>query len=616
MTRTSRDSTSSRRLLAARKEKARDERLKSKSTAASDSPPRKRVKKGAASDKAQDDTAAKQDEVVSSSPFTDLPLELLLEVLSHLDAPSLLQLARSTKFFRNLLLSRSSIKIWKRGYRNTTPAMPPPPSDMSIPRFVAFLEDEICDFCDESPDDGVLTVWSSRQRFCEGCADSIFCLVPDEYISDFHVVKKIMRLCGHSYQPVDLLPSVVLQVNHGFYARQVVHYSRAAYDNLAKQFEHATAGKPKESKKEWVAGWVENLRKSLKHVEAWESWDYKREERKEVERRITRRQRIDEIFRRLGELGWADEIQKPAVTNQLRSYELVDKTKRLTDEEWASICGPLLELLQELRDKRLEQERHVVLRERYRMLKEVHEDRVHNKTPQERCFMPGAGELAGLKEVTDAIENTPVDQELTKANLQSIIRAVPKARWDVWNAERSAALVDMLKHAEALPMHGQPATAKDLHLATTVFTYGYGTHLTYPEVLGHRDGHWGTSKTSQVSIEKEWAAKDYKVQLDRQRIAAKVVTLAGLDLKSATAADMDARDVWFATTENVRASNHDLRAMTWRYAIMKCRPEDKIVTLPAKRVSQAQELRAKKKWGDGNPVLYVDIPRRRKASKK
>ena len=52
-------------------------------------------------------------------------------------------------------------------------------------------------------------------------------------------------------------------VNHGFYGREVVRYSRAAYDNLAKQFEHATTGKPKEFKKEWVAGWVENLRKSL-----------------------------------------------------------------------------------------------------------------------------------------------------------------------------------------------------------------------------------------------------------------------------------------------------------------------------------------------------------------
>ena len=88
MTRTSKNYTSSKRILGARKEKARDERLKSKSTAASDSPPRKRVKKGAASDKAQADKEAKQDEVLLSSPFTDLPLELLLEVRCHCILPS------------------------------------------------------------------------------------------------------------------------------------------------------------------------------------------------------------------------------------------------------------------------------------------------------------------------------------------------------------------------------------------------------------------------------------------------------------------------------------------------------------------------------------------------
>ncbi|KAL1727697.1 hypothetical protein EV714DRAFT_275381 [Schizophyllum commune] len=378
------------------------------------------------------------------------------------------------------------------------------------------------------------------------------------------------------------------------------------------QFQKDTAGKPKEFKKEWVAGWVGNHRKSLKHVKAWERWERERQQRKEGERRIIRCQRLEEIFRRLRELGWADEVAKTATLDHLCSHKLIDKKKRLTEKEWALIRGPLLDILPELRDKRLEQERHVIMQERYRTLKEVHEDRIRNKTQQERCFMPGAGELAGIKEVTDAIKNTPVDRELTKADLQSIIEAVPQARWDKWNAARSAALVDILSHAEASPMHGQPATAEDLQLATTVFTYGYGTHLPYPEVLGHR----GTAGTSQVSIEREWSAKDYKVQLSRQRIAAKVVRLAGLDPETATAADMDARDVWFATTQNVRATNHDLCAMTWRGAIAECYPNDEIVTLPAKRVAQAQQLFAQKKRGARSPVLYVDIPRGRKTSKK
>ncbi|KAI4294564.1 hypothetical protein K525DRAFT_252198, partial [Schizophyllum commune Loenen D] len=181
MARTSKGSASSKHSRAARKQKTRDEQLKSTSAAASDSPPRKRVKKETALNQTEADTEAKQDEVVLTSPFTDLPLELLLE-------------------------------IWKRGYENTKPAMPPPPSGISIPRFVAFVEDEVCDFCGKSPDDSVVRVWGSRQRFCEGCANNrILCLVSEAYIRDFEVVKKILRLCGHSYDPDDLLPSITLK---------------------------------------------------------------------------------------------------------------------------------------------------------------------------------------------------------------------------------------------------------------------------------------------------------------------------------------------------------------------------------------------------------------------
>ncbi|KAL1677718.1 hypothetical protein EV122DRAFT_278858 [Schizophyllum commune] len=205
-------SASSKRLQASRRERTRDAQPSSTSAAASGSPPRKRVKKEADLEKAEADTGVKQDEEALSSPLTDLPLELVLEVLGHLDAPSLLQLARTTKSLRNLLLSRSSIKIWKRGYKNTNPAMPRPPSGISIPSFVAFVEDEICDLCGKSPDDRVVRVWGSRQGFCEGCANNgRLVLISDECIRDFHVIRKILRLCGHAYKPVDLLPSVVLQ---------------------------------------------------------------------------------------------------------------------------------------------------------------------------------------------------------------------------------------------------------------------------------------------------------------------------------------------------------------------------------------------------------------------
>uniref|UniRef100_D8PTU2 F-box domain-containing protein n=1 Tax=Schizophyllum commune (strain H4-8 / FGSC 9210) TaxID=578458 RepID=D8PTU2_SCHCM len=552
---------------------------KDKSPAAVDLPPRKRAKKEISTVREQEsDPAVVQDELVQTSSLTDIPLELILEILGYLDAPSLLQLARTTKFLRNFLLNRSSFKIWKKSYKNTNPALPPPPSGVSVPRFVALVTDEFCQSCGQLPEKNALIVWGSRERYCENCGN-------------------------------DKL------------------YSRAWYDDLADRYERDTSRKTKEFKKVWLANWEENLKKSQRHTELCENWERERQKRREEEKRKIRLERIDEILRRLGDLGWADEVRKIVTRDQLDGHKFVNKTQPLTEEEWESIRGPLLELLPELRDKRLAQERHVVLRERYKMLRQVYEERILGKSQLERCFMPGAGDLADLKEVADMIEGMPVDQTLTKTDLQSVIDAIPQARWDAWNAAREASLIDLLNHAEAPPLHKRPATAADFQLATTVFTYeSYPRHLLYPEVLGYHPDGGGMSYTPKGPLkQREWSTKGYSVRLDRQRVAVRVVRLAGLDPKTATAAEMDARDVWFASGKNVKATNHDLRAMTWRYVIRGLSilqimhhdsyEKDDIVKLPPKRIAQARELYAKKEQTDSY-ATYVTIPRGKKKEKR
>ena len=47
----------------------------------------------------------------------------------------------------------------------------------------------------------------------------------------------------------------------------------------------------------------------------------------------------DRIFRRLGDLGWADEVQKTATRRHLDGHELVAKTQPLTDEGSGTILA-------------------------------------------------------------------------------------------------------------------------------------------------------------------------------------------------------------------------------------------------------------------------------------
>ena len=127
-------------------------------------PPRKRAKKETNQIEEQEPHATDvRDEIISTSFFTDLPLELILEVrrpnlvssfspdkprhsqiLGYLDATSLLRLSRTTKTLRKFLLNRSSFKIWKKSWANMDPALPPPPRGVSVPSFVALATDEFC----------------------------------------------------------------------------------------------------------------------------------------------------------------------------------------------------------------------------------------------------------------------------------------------------------------------------------------------------------------------------------------------------------------------------------------------------------------------------------------
>lgn len=42
-------------------------------------------------------------------------------------------------------MSRSSLWLWKNSYANTEHGLPPMPDDLTIPKFVGFVIDEVCD---------------------------------------------------------------------------------------------------------------------------------------------------------------------------------------------------------------------------------------------------------------------------------------------------------------------------------------------------------------------------------------------------------------------------------------------------------------------------------------
>ncbi|KAL1686133.1 hypothetical protein GGG16DRAFT_128922 [Schizophyllum commune] len=366
-----------------------------------------------------------------------------------------------------------------------------------------------------------------------------------------------------------------------------------------------------------------------------------------------RRERLKGILQRLNSLGLEAEVRHAANWDAFRMHPVVTKPKELTEEGWTHIRDPLLQFINDLRENRLAHERRETLRQRYTALEKVYTTYLDEQTGPERynasldrfegsaarCLLPQIGDLVRFEEVVDLVEGTPVEQPLMEARIRALIDQLAHApidapgqtRFDAWRAVCEAELVALLKAADPT------RSAADLHLAATVFSRvnDARTHLQYPAVLAARPGtdcrdRYPTRRAgvlfpspskesalapAQVLAQTAWSAGVLTVEPARLRLAEQVIRVAGLDPRTATPAEMDARGAWVALESEMNGSGGTYRAMMWRYAVLNCdcvglrSPEDvkkaNFVLLSDEDAAEAHAKAAHAWAGLG----YADLPR-------
>ncbi|KAG8694865.1 hypothetical protein FRC08_008207 [Ceratobasidium sp. 394] len=99
----------------------------------------------------------------------NMPIEIFTEIAYLLAPGDLIALARSNKFFRELLFQRSAINMWRRAESNV-PGLPPCPRDMCEPQYAALIFSKHCTLCGASatakPDPDL------HVRLCASCRDT------------------------------------------------------------------------------------------------------------------------------------------------------------------------------------------------------------------------------------------------------------------------------------------------------------------------------------------------------------------------------------------------------------------------------------------------------------
>ena len=183
------------------------------------------------------------------------------------------------------------------------------------------------------------------------------------------------------------------------------------------------------------------------------------------------------------------------------------------------------------------------MKARYLALKDAYDEFWDHRRCGEDCTHPGIGDLVTFREVTDLIEDTPVEQPLTKDDMRALIDKLSPARFDACLASCRSVLVDKLNAAD--PHRARPFTVSDLCLATAVFDDGDMCLRRYPGVLRRSNFFWSwpTTRTDPndpqcIVGQRAWSAEAVIVRPDRLRLAARLVTLAGLDPMTTTPEDM------------------------------------------------------------------------------
>ncbi|KAE9395805.1 hypothetical protein BT96DRAFT_977791 [Gymnopus androsaceus JB14] len=369
----------------------------------------------------------------------DMPLDVIFEIFCYVSPGDLLQLARSSKDLRAMLMSKSSESIWRIA-RESVRDLPPRPEDLNEPQYAHLLYDPYCHVCNQTRCDDVLSLF--RMRCCTNCIWSTFTLFNSELRESLPAQFRYRQ---------DLLPAL--------YSRQ----------NL-KRFQQGIA-----------------------HGRSCQRW---LEERLASRTRVLddiRKQRKEAILNRLDEIGWRKEAKIIMSSwkiylarDEFSDHKLVKQAKKLTEYGWNSIKTDLVKKLSDCKAKRLavKASQNPVIYQRYSDLREEYSAVLSESDIREP--FPAIGDIISHKLFSDLIWDTPHDEYLGDDFFRLKLSEYLPGIIDEWRPAKIQELLEVMRQSHSA------AITSDLHLATSIFEcsncWGRGD-LRYPQVFYHSCCH-------------------------------------------------------------------------------------------------------------------------------
>ncbi|KAF8996618.1 hypothetical protein BDQ17DRAFT_1364161 [Cyathus striatus] len=454
--------------------------------------------------------------------FAEMPLDILFEIFSRLGPLDLVNLTRTTKPLRKLLLEQSATCVWKDARGNLS-GLPECPEDMSEQAYICLILESHCQRCLGRT---AHICWEFRLRICNKCltADSRF--INNTYMYRSGVV---MQCC----------PTVEMPFNESGRRR---YTSRYFDDTYLKKNYHSYIALDDKQKEQWAKMEREKINKIRDHSQKCVRWlESRAEERMNMMEEI-RIRRVDEIVKRLTNMGWGEVIDN------------LPPTEQLTERIWNNIRPGLFEFLEEQKELCFERLQRARVEARVPVLLKLYGDFVNVKPIN--AIIPPPTALFLFEPIRNLIINTPTAIELEVDDLLQASVVGFDEFCDQWRREMDLKLLRMV-----LDLTG-PFNKSDienieetLSKATVAFKCGY--------CYGKNNKTTTISGTSEMG----YCRTNARIDFDRKyEVASRaVVSACGLEPGEASIADMDRLDPFLECAKCKPGVERTIR--TWRAAI-------------------------------------------------
>ncbi|KAI0044430.1 hypothetical protein FA95DRAFT_1562237 [Auriscalpium vulgare] len=274
------------------------------------------------------------------SVLPTLPLEILHEIFGHLPPDALIKLTRTSKAFRQFLLSRQSLFLWKDSY-NLVPDAPPCPEDMSVRSWAHLLfGGAYCYTCGTKNVSTILFVL--RRRACTFCAK--------QHLLD---ASDASERFGVALADLEGVPHIRDNYMAYYWWDEDLDVLREELDALLARHRGKKSAAYKSHLDEVRAAKKAATDVKLKHHDICQIWDDERARKRTQHLTDIKEKRFEDIKTRLLALDYA-----ASEIDAIRGHREVLVPKPMTDRVWARINQSLVDELLQRREHELQLERH------------------------------------------------------------------------------------------------------------------------------------------------------------------------------------------------------------------------------------------------------------------